>query len=516
MVRVAIVGTGDEAHALAHLYHNYNTASSGHSLEVTKPSIAKNEMGTFHRTGVPLTGLDDALYYSDVVILAIPVAALRTFVSDNFSLLKEKIIVDTTNSFIPGEDVNSILAVTNVRFVKAFNDLGAVDLLQDKPSSKSKIQSKICSMYPEAAQKVKAFAEDSLGLDIKIIPFERYPSIGRHQKSYGENWIKSMWVMLATFAFAELYAILRYNVFKGYDWFHLPLQVTNKAMCWTAIYGFAITQFPGIFARMSNSIYGNTLRDKLAWLRTFLGMRKHLGLLSLWFLVVHIIMSLLLFNPGYYSKFFITKDGTSKLNVIGETSFFFGILGFALYMILGICSLPSVGTQMTNAQWQLVYGPLAWIALVFGTAHVLVMGAKGWSDGASWPGGMPPITLTSTLLPLTAMTLKISQTLSWRIVAACFPPDDAEKYRKRKISMGSSPITDKASSTSAGSVRLLCGLEPSSRAPALMEEADGEIPSSSSSKESPSKKKRKKKVMDSSNNPPNTTVSMVDSFALPD
>jgi len=52
-------------------------------------------------------------------------------------------------------------------------------------------------------------------------------------------------------------------------------------------------------------------------------MRKHLGLLSLWFLVVHIIMSLILIDPAYYSKFYMDAEGTSKLNVVGETSLFF-------------------------------------------------------------------------------------------------------------------------------------------------------------------------------------------------
>lgn len=201
-----------------------------------------------------------------------------------------------------------------------------------------------------------------------------------------------------------------YNVHKGYDWFHLPLQVTNKAICWTALTGFALSQVPGILARMSNTIHGNSLHTKAKWLRNFLKLRKQLGLLSLWFLLVHVIMSLLLFSPAYYGKFFISpKAAATKMNSIGENSMLFAVLGTAFYVIMGLCSLPSIGVQMTNKQWQLVYGPLAWVALAFGTIHVLIMGVKGWNDQHKWPGNLPPITLTSTVFPLFVMWLKLVQ-----------------------------------------------------------------------------------------------------------
>jgi len=56
---------------------------------------------------------------------------------------------------------------------------------------------------------------------------------------------------------------------------------------------------------------------------------------------------------------------------------------------------------------QLIYGPLAWCALLFGTAHVYIMGFQGWSDTSKWPGGMPPITMTATILPMLVMVLKL-------------------------------------------------------------------------------------------------------------
>jgi uncharacterized SAM-binding protein YcdF (DUF218 family) len=64
---------------------------------------------------------------------------------------------------------------------------------------------------------------------------------------------------------------------------------------------------------------------------------------------------------------------------------------------------------MTSKQWQIVYGPIAWVALAFGTTHVLIMGVPGWSEQSGWPGNLPPITLTSTVFPLFVMGLKCVQ-----------------------------------------------------------------------------------------------------------
>jgi len=207
MVRVAIIGTGDQAYALCHLFKNNNSESSGNFLEVTKPGLEK--CGVFHDTGIPLVTLEDAVARADIVILAIPSFALKSLVSKHITLLKDKILVDPTNSSVRGEDLHSILTVTNVRWVKAFNDIGAVDVLLNKPFSKTKTPSKMCSRYPEAVEAVKNLSESSLALDVKLVPYERYLQIAQHQESLGEDWMKATWVILVVFVLTELYAVLR-------------------------------------------------------------------------------------------------------------------------------------------------------------------------------------------------------------------------------------------------------------------------------------------------------------------
>ena len=79
MVRVAIIGTGDLAHGLAHLFKNNNTELSGNYLEVTKPGLELED--EFHKTGVKLSNFDDAVNRSDIVVLSIPSYALKGVVS---------------------------------------------------------------------------------------------------------------------------------------------------------------------------------------------------------------------------------------------------------------------------------------------------------------------------------------------------------------------------------------------------------------------------------------------------
>lgn len=247
-------------------------------------------------------------------------------------------------------------------------------------------------------------------------------------------------------------------VTNKYPWYSFPLFVMNKTICWTAIYGFAIAQLPGIFAHTSDAIHRDTLRDKPKWLLSFLEMRKHLGLISLWFLVVHIFMSCLLFSNAYYGRFFVDpKDPLSRMSANGESSFMFGSFGAGLYCILGICSLPSVAEHMTNKQWQLVYGPVAWCALAFGTAHVMCQGiGVSWHKKENWPGNLPPITLVSVLVPLLVIFLKVCQMIFVRIMYRCSKKKgvDYKNYKKTDLSFSPKLVDETGSGESDDSDKI--------------------------------------------------------------
>mmetsp|Transcript_5699 Transcript_5699/g.8039 ORF Transcript_5699/g.8039 Transcript_5699/m.8039 type:complete len:471 (-) Transcript_5699:210-1622(-) len=442
MVKAVIIGTGAHAQGLSNLFTLNNTEGSGNSLVVTKKQGIK--VGdSFHDTDVSLADFDDALATAEIVILAIPAKALKFFVADNYNVLKSKILVDATNSSCAsGDDLNTLLSVTDVRFVKAFNDIGAVDALTRMAGGKKKIPTALCSPCTEAIETVKSFGETSLGLDVKIVPYGKYSELAKKQDSLGDEWILSTAIMLVMFALCMTYNIVRHPVIKGYPWRQFPLFVMNKGISWNALYGFAVSQIPGILARMYDAYYRDTLRAKPNWLLKFLKIRKHLGLISLWFLSVHMWMSMLMFSIAYYSRFFHDKsDPMSRMSANGESSFMFGSIGASLYIILGICSLPSIAEQMTNKQWQFVYGPVAWSALACGTAHVMCQGVGvTWNNKEGWAGGLPPITLVSTCFPLFVLFMKLVQVIFVIVMDITHKGAYAKKYGDMKRE---SPSLDK-------------------------------------------------------------------------
>ena len=227
-----IVGTGDLAYALAHLYNIHNSTESGNFLEVTKSTITESG-ATFHETGVPLVPVDEALENADIVILAIPGGALKSFIPEHIMELKDKVLVDCTNSRRKGEDVDTLLrGTTGIRFVKAFNDLGAADILANKAATKKKPITNMCSPSRGAIDVVRRFAEQSFGVEVQTVPYQYYNKISKAQNSIGSAWSHSIYIMLVTFVLTEFYASWRYNVEKGYAWFHLPIQVQwNLCIC---------------------------------------------------------------------------------------------------------------------------------------------------------------------------------------------------------------------------------------------------------------------------------------------
>jgi predicted dinucleotide-binding enzyme len=204
---------------------------------VTKPGFGltqpakggqEEQVQYFHLTGVQVGDFYKTVQQADIVVLGIPGYALPGFVKNYSTLLQGKILVDPTNAWNAtcsdrdqDMDLNALLASQGAvastakfqfRWVKAFNDVGAVDLLSRHASMKKPIASKMCSPDDEALEMVKGFAESSLGFCIKKVPFEHYSVISSHQNQVagGNEWLSATWTMVAVFIVTQMYSILRY------------------------------------------------------------------------------------------------------------------------------------------------------------------------------------------------------------------------------------------------------------------------------------------------------------------
>lgn len=192
--------------------------------------------------------------------------------------------------------------------------------------------------------------------------------------------------------------MVRYHVIKGVPWDNFPLYILNKAVSLAAVFLIAMSYEFGPLARFLPRVFVPLLPA-----------RKYLGLLGFGLAAVHAVMSLLLFSPAYYPKFF--SDG-GKLNLTGELSMLFGILAFFIFFAVALASIPSIGAALDERKWKAVQRA-GYLALALVLLHVFVMGIEGWLKPSGWPGGLLPISLVASVV--------IAFTLLVRIAVALFP-----------------------------------------------------------------------------------------------
>lgn len=205
---------------------------------------------------------------------------------------------------------------------------------------------------------------------------------------FGEKarWFFGVWLA------AIVYAILRYNVFGGVEWIHLPSYIINKSFAVSAIAFVALSYMTGKWVK----VYSNDVKSRRS-------LAKFLGLSGLYFAGLHMVLSLVLLSPANYAKFFQADGG--KLNLTGEITFLFGVLALSFLLFPAITTLPLMYEALGGERWQRAQRMGYWaVAMVAG--HTFTMGYKGWLDPSGWHGGMPPITLLGFLLAVAALLAK--------------------------------------------------------------------------------------------------------------
>ncbi len=171
------------------------------------------------------------------------------------------------------------------------------------------------------------------------------------------------------FGLTFVYALLRYVVFHDVPLANVPLYVANKAISWSGVFLFGM------------SLVATGKSD-----------RRHYGTLAFAAIIAHLIMSLMVLNPHYFSKFY---GESGRMNAIGEWSMLFGVCGFLF--LGGLFFLNVAGKHGTGASLKAGWGRLVlWLAVL----HVGVMGFAGWFTPGNWPGYLPPITLASGVTAL--------------------------------------------------------------------------------------------------------------------
>jgi uncharacterized membrane protein YqjE len=176
-------------------------------------------------------------------------------------------------------------------------------------------------------------------------------------------------VILALSAAAIIYATVRYNVFKGVLWADWPAYTINKALAVASLLMIVASVFrmrrPG---------------------RPVSTLMLTAGGLAL----AHSLLSFALVNPGYYERLF--ADG--KLTFLA---------GLSLTLGAGIMAVMEIGARRGRV-WSpgIRHNALALTAFATGV-HAALPATASWITPATWPGGMPPLTMLSFLAGVCAI-----------------------------------------------------------------------------------------------------------------
>jgi hypothetical protein len=371
-------------------------------------------------TFVSVEPYPDSLDNADIVILACPSYALEPFLIQNFSILREDcIMVDITNPIKDKRDLKDAIGALNIttdRWVKALNDTGAVQEMQHQAASKTELKTSVCGPNDGCVNEIIDLVTE-LGYTARAVPIDQYEELRGSQETIGWEWVHATLFMTVLFFLTAVYVIVQVSGRRNFQWYTLLARHSSKMFAWTAGYGFAFSLLPGTMIRLFRQLgcCSSSTPRILVW---GCSIRKHSGLLSLYFLFLHACLMLIIFGGEYFG--FLLREGKMEWN--DEASMLTATLSTSLFVITGIASLPSVGHAMNKAQFMLVFGPVVWAALGLGVMHIMFLGVPSWTatprSHYSWTRGMPPVTLMASVFPLLVMFTKALQLCLSMMIAA--------------------------------------------------------------------------------------------------
>ena len=185
-------------------------------------------------------------------------------------------------------------------------------------------------------------------------------------------------IISVTCVLSLAYAMLRYHIMGPVPWKDFPFFILNKGI---ALSAFVLLTFNFTFGPAAN------LGMKVP--SSFMNARKALGMTGFLMVLIHVLMSLMIFNPQVFSKFFLA-DGTLSLDA--GLSMLGGILAFVVLWGYNLSFQTKMSEDTAFIQFITSRRFLLW-AMLLSLMHLFFMGYRGWINPVDWHGGLPPISL---------------------------------------------------------------------------------------------------------------------------
>ncbi|KFP23881.1 Metalloreductase STEAP4, partial [Colius striatus] len=413
---VCIFGTGDFGTSLGHkiIQSGYPVVFGSRS---TEPSslVPKDAEVLSHA---------EASQKAAIIIIAIQ-RQHYNFLTPLAEILHGKILVDISNNRkinqYPESNAEYLAQlVPGAKIVKAFNTVSAWALLSGMLDASQQVF--VCGDDMEAKQKVMDIVR-ALGLnpldkgsllaaqEIENYPLQLFPT-----------WKFPILLSLGLTAFFFFYCLIRDiiypYVYEKEDFsFFIAISIPNQICPTLALILLALVYLPGVLAAIIQLYRGTKYRRFPVWLDKWMLCRKQLGLVALAFASLHVLYTLVIpirsfvrWRIGNQIVSQALNNRTEPLNNtnawLSDSYLALGILGFFLFVVLGITSLPSVSNTVNWREFRFVQSKLGYLTLILCTAHVLVYGGKRFLSPSSYRWYLPSTYMLSLIIPCIVLVVK--------------------------------------------------------------------------------------------------------------
>jgi DMSO/TMAO reductase YedYZ heme-binding membrane subunit len=187
-------------------------------------------------------------------------------------------------------------------------------------------------------------------------------------------------IITVVLLFSIGYAILRYHLVGPVPWKDFPFFILNKGISLAA---FILLTCNFGFGPLNNL----GVNVPAGWLNA----RKALGMTGFLLVLIHVLMSFMLFSPSVYAKFF---EANGTLTLLAGLSMLGGVLAFVVLWAYNLSFQTHLREDKAFIQFITSRTFLLW-ALLLGGVHLVFMGYPGWLNPSGWHGGIPPVSLVA-------------------------------------------------------------------------------------------------------------------------
>ena len=187
-------------------------------------------------------------------------------------------------------------------------------------------------------------------------------------------------IITGVLMFSVAYAVVRYHIAGPVLWTDFPFFILNKAISLAAFILLALNFGLGPLKNMGVGVSQGGLNA-----------RRAMGMTGFLLVLIHVVMSFMLFSPAVYGQFF-EQDGT--LTLLAGISMLGGVLGFVVLWAYNMSFQTHMREDKVFIQF-ITSRKFLLVALTLGGVHVFFMGYEGWLAPDGWHGGIPPVSLVA-------------------------------------------------------------------------------------------------------------------------